>query len=328
MKILMGNNTLSLLAGSEMWILTLAKELKRLGHSVTCYSTDLGLIATKLEADGIHCVKEVGESGSIKPFNPFFEEDQNGDFDVIICNHYEITKYLHSQFPTIPIIATVHGIIHKGENGEIYPEHPITEFKVDQYVAVSEEVQDLLSKEYNIDSVIIRNFFDLQKFNSDKKIKEKPEMILVNSNYWGVQDDINKTIKEVADHYGAKFIGIGANFAPTYEVEEVMKDVDIVFGMGRSVLEGVCMRCLGVVHGRWGTGGILAPDTVNDIRATNFSGRNSGGNLLSSQALIAEIDKYFNQKNIDAMHSYMKKRHNVEVAAKQFIKIAEGLIKK
>lgn len=334
LKILVANQTLDILAGSELWTLTLATELKRLGHDVTAYSPQLGFIATKLEAIGVKCVKEIagGKKGA-KSFNFVFEEEASNDYDVIICAHYKITKYLKSKLPNVPIIAIVHGIIHKNpETVEIFPEHPVTEFKVDQYLAVSEEVQDLLMEVYGIQAKIFRNFFDLERFDFDEKIKlpEKPKTIMVNSNYWGVQDPINQIIKEVADHYDAKFIGIGANFAPTFEVEKILKDVDIVFGMGRSVLEGVCMGKIGVVHGRWGTGGVITPKSYPQLKKTNFSGRIEKGRnqLKSSQEIISQIDSAWNLENIKTMRKIMEEKHNVKIVAKKLIKIAQNLIEK
>lgn len=325
MNILLGNNTLSILAGSETWTKTLGEELVRQGHRVTAFSPILGYIATQMEGGGIKCVSDIGDENSTTKFSPIFEES-NASFDVIICNHYEITKYLHNKFPNVPIIATVHGILHGNkETGEIWPEHPVTEFKVDQYIAVSEEVQNLIKNEYGIESKIIRNFFDLDKFKKDGKISQSPKLFLVNSNYFGVDDQITKVIKAVSNHYGGQLIGVGANFEVTAEINEVLKDVDVVFGVGRSVLEGVCMGKIGVVHGRWGTGGVINPTNVKTLREVNFSGRGSAG-IASPEQIIAEIDASFNQKTVNAMHTYMKREHNVVLAAKEYIKIAEGLI--
>jgi glycosyltransferase involved in cell wall biosynthesis len=327
MKILLANNSLNYLAGSETWTLTLATQLVKMGHDVTAYSPDLGLIATKLEAIGVKCVKELTSENGVKAFDYVLDENKSG-FDVVICAHYHITHYIHSMLPNTPIIAVVHGIIHKNEQtGEIYPEHPVTEFKVDQYVSVSEEVQGILKQTHNIDSVIIRNFIDLDRFKKFK-INSSPKKFLVNSNYWGVEDEINKIIKEVSVHYGAELFGIGINFASTFEVEEIIKDVDVVIGMGRSVLEGLAMGKLGICHGRWGTGGVINPENITQIREFNFSGRNSKSILSTPQELIEQIDRYYTQKNVDEVYKIIKKDHNAKIAAEQLIEIAKGLVKK
>jgi hypothetical protein len=331
MKILLFNQTLQILAGSETYTLTLAAELKRLGHEVTAYSPHLGIIAAKLEGMGVKCVNELVGDGNaqIQPFNPILVESES-NFDIAIGAHYDRTREVRQKFPNLPIIAICHGIIHSNpETGEIYPEHPVTDMRIEQYVAVSEEVQGLLKEAYGIDSVVIRNMFDLSRFKKEGKIKKKPETILVSSNYWGVEDEINKIIKEVAENYNAKFIGIGANFATTYETDEIIKQADIVFGMGRSVMEGVCAGKIGVVHGRWGTGGVVTKETYDTLKLTNFSGRpvKGQGKLLPAKDIIAQIDLAWDQKSVDATHAIIKKEHDVKVIAKKFLDIAEKLIK-
>ncbi len=53
MRILMGNNTLAMLAGSETWTYALACQFKKMGHFVACYSPELGIISDKLREQGI-----------------------------------------------------------------------------------------------------------------------------------------------------------------------------------------------------------------------------------------------------------------------------------
>lgn len=331
MKILLGNNTLSLLAGSETYILTLATELKRLGHDVSAYSTELGFIATQLEAVNIKCFDKIETAGqkAVAPFDPYLKP-KSGNFDVIICAHHEITKYLHQQLPNVPIIGIVHGILHKGPQGQIWPEHPVTDFKVN-YVVASEEIQRKLQNDYNLDSVIIRNFFDLNKFKKEGELSASPKIFLVNSNYWGPQDEISRIIKDVSLNYDAQLHGVGANYQPSYEMEAIIKDVDVVFGMGRSVLEGACMGKLAVIHGRWGTGGVLTPKSYETLKLTNFSGRPWAHDYVEPvftpvDILTGAIDLNFNQENVDAVYEIIKKDHNVEVAAKKFIELAQTLI--
>jgi len=330
MKILVANRTLSLLAGSETYMLTLATELVNLGHEVSAYGTELGFIATQLEAIGVKCFDKIETEGQkqIAPFDPYLKP-KAGNFDVIICAHHEVTKYLHQQLPEVPIIGIVHGILHKSPEGKIWPEHPVTDFDV-KYVAASEEIQRKLKDDHNLESVIIRNFFNLDKFKKEGELRAKPEIFLVNSNYWGPQDEITKIIKEVANNYGAQVHGVGAHFQPSYEMEAIIKDVDVVFGMGRSVLEGACMGKLAVIHGRWGTGGVLTPRSYERLKLTNFSGRefdpNADTKLEPANQIIENIDAVYNQETVDAIYEIIEKHHNVATAAKQFVEIAQSLI--
>ena len=322
MKILLGNNSYDILAGSEMWSLTMAKELVRLGHQVSAYSDKLGFIAMKMEEVGVKCHKNLESDQSLKPFNIVLEEVEDYDFDVIICNHHHITGYLRNKFPNTPIIATIHGILHKDKKTEkILPEHPNLEAKVDQFVGVSEEIQMNLKDNYGLEAVIIKNPFDLGAFKR-QDFNPKIKGILINSNYQNRDSDLTMVIKEVSDHYNAELKAVGVNFQPTYEVEEIVKDVDIVVGMGRSVLEGVAMGKLGLCHGRWGTGGVICPDTLKNISRFNFSGRNSTGKVMTSAEMIEQIDKYYTKENADAMYEYIKKEHDVKVVVQKYLEIA------
>jgi len=333
MKILLGNNSFSYLAGSETYMLTLATELRRLGHEVTAYSPLLGLIATKLEAIGVRCINELeGDNPTqARPFSPILQESE-GQFDVAICAHYEITRTIRKKFANIPIIAICHGILHSHpETGEIFPEHPVTDMKVDQYISVSEEIQSMLKNKYGIESIVMRNLFDLEKFAPSGALPEKPKSILINSNYWGVDDEINQIIKDVAKHYGARLMAVGANFVPASEVHEILKEADIVFGMGRSVMEGFCAGKIAVVHGRWGTGGVITPESYETLKKTNFSGRSIEegiiNNLLPAEEIIKQIDAAWKPEIVSANIELAKQNHDVKVIAAQFLDIANKLIK-
>ena len=327
MKILLGNNTLSLLAGSETWTYTLAVELKKLGHQVYCFSPDLGIISELLEKEGIKSFHQISTSG-IKPFSFVLEEKIEHNYDVIISNHHHIVNFLRKEFPKTPIISTIHGVMHwMEENGKrvMAPEHPALESGVNQFIAVSEEVRDMLNSEYGIDSLVIRNFFDLNKFSTKRPISETPKQFLVNSNYNDKNSEDLKIIREVAKHYGAKLTAVGQNFSWSNNIEKAIEDADVVFGMGRSVLEGVAAGRLGIVHGRWGTGGVINELNVEELRRFNFSGRNSEGKFMTAEELIKEIDKFYKPETISWGINYMKREHNATTAAEAFIRIANDL---
>jgi hypothetical protein len=329
MRILLGNQTLALLAGSETWTSTLARALKAMGHEVTCFSPALGVISAKLENDGIRCIDDVGSSSGAKPFSIVLEPAAPSDFDFIISNHHDITTILRDRFPSKTIVSTIHGVLHttQGPRGEtlIAPEHPAIG-KADIYVAVSEEVQAKLMADYGIKSVIIRNFFDLEAFLPVRTPSEgRPKQFLVNTNYAGRDDREIKLIKEVAAHYGARVAAVGQNFTQTDDVRRAIEDADVVFGMGRSVLEGVAMGRLGIVHGRWGTGGVVNEKNIDVLRACNFSGRNSGGDFWTKERMIEEIDANYKPEVMSWGVGYVAREHNVKKSAQEYIMLGSAV---
>ncbi len=334
MKILLGNNTLALLAGTERWTQTLAIQLKKMGHEVTCFSPELGIISDQLEKDGITSFNQISTSG-VKPFSFILEENIDHNYDVIIANHHHVVEFLRKEFPKTPIISTIHGIMHlvDDRNGSKIkaPEYPALNSGVNQFISVSEEVRDMLLKEYNIDSLIVRNFFDTRSFiplYEGRVFSEKPERFLINSNYNDKDSEDVKIIREVAKHYGAKVVAVGQNFSFSDDIMKAINDSDIVVGMGRSVLEGVAARRLGIVHGRWGTGGVVNESNVEELRKFNFSGRNSNGKFMTVDQLISEIDKYYTRENLMWGVEYTRREHNVVTAAETYVRIAEDLMGK
>lgn len=326
MKILLGNATLSLLAGSETWTLTLAKQLRKMGHHVACFSPSLGVIAEQLDSAGIRSYSDLSPSGVV-PFTYLLEEKVAHEYDVIIANHFHIVGMLREKFPRTPIISTIHGIIHVDDaTGEWQPEHPATESGVGQFIAVSEEVQEKLKREYSIDSLVIRNFFDLEKFMSIPPPEEAaPKRFLINTNYNDRNDPVIEAVREAAKEFDAQVMAIGENFSQAKDVTHAIRSADVVFGMGRSVLEGVAAGRLGIVHGRWGTGGVIHEGSVNALRAVNFSGRGGDSRPASGEELAAMIREHYAQKTFEWGKSYIAREHNAAFAAEQYIRIAEDL---
>ncbi len=322
LKILLGNNSLSLLAGSETWTYSLALALKNLGHDVHCFSPQLGIISEKLIEAGVPCFDAIYAT-EVKPFSFVLEEKIDHNYDVIIANHNHIVDFLRAQFPKKPIISTIHGIMHHHENGDTAPEYPALYSGVNQFVAVSEEVQEKLKEDYGIESMIIRNGFDVERFRKIESSEGKQLQFMVNTNYADRNDPAIVTIREVAKHFGAKVAAIGQNFTQSFDISRAISDSQVVFGMGRSVLEGVAAGRLGIVHGRWGTGGVINESSYEELRLRNFSGR---GNVLATKdEIIKMIEDNLNPIVMVWGKEYIARDHNIVLVAEQYIALAREL---
>lgn len=323
LKILLGNNTLSILAGSETWTYTLALALKEMGHQVSCFSPELGIISEKLIEAGIPCYDNL-TTQLIKPFSHILEEKIDHEYDVIISNHNHIVEYLRSQFPKTPIISTIHGIIHFAENQKA-PEHPALESGVAQFVAVSEEVQEKLKTDYGIDSVVIRQPLDIKKYSNLKPPQDTPRQFMINTNYADRDSAEVVAIRDAAKLLGAKVCAVGMNFTPQFDLTRAIEDSDVIFGMGRSVLEGVAAGRLGIVQGRWGTGGVICEQNIDEIRKRNFSGRNSEGKFATAEEIVEMIQKYYTPEFLEWGKKYVAQNHNILLAAEEYVRIAREL---
>jgi hypothetical protein len=95
LRILIVNNTLDHLAGTELYVLELAKSLAKLGHKPVAYSTDLGTVAHQLRAEGIPVTDDLNTIGTAP--------------DIIHGHHHLETLSALLHFNTVPAIHYCHG---------------------------------------------------------------------------------------------------------------------------------------------------------------------------------------------------------------------------
>ena len=302
MKILIGNNTLSLLAGSETYTYSICLELKKRGHKITAFSFTLGKIAEMLKKQDIEVVDKL--------------EGRRDDFDLIITNHINIANYIKSKVPKTPMIFTTHGIIG-------YPEEP--PLYADYHVAVSEEVQKLLKEKYQVESTIIRNGIDLDRFKEKNKRSDKPRRILMSSSYYSQHSEIFKAIYEACGIINAEVHVIGKDFNWIWETEEVYNSVDMVVTLGRGCLEAMACNRPVVCIGHWGKNqmlsadGLITKENYKEIRKNNFSSRRFRQDW-NTKDILKEFNKY------DATTDYRKiveKEHDIKFAVDQYLDLVK-----
>ena len=138
MKILLTNNHLERLGGSETWVYTMAQELKRRGYQVGVYTKVKGYVSDLLK-DLI--------------------DDEPQGYDLALINHNSCMG-VDAKFK----IFTSHGTVPELER-------PIE--GADYYVAVNENV----AEKYNIET-IIKNPIDTELFKPITEIKDNVETVL------------------------------------------------------------------------------------------------------------------------------------------------------
>jgi hypothetical protein len=212
------------------------------------------------------------------------------------------------------------------EDGKtIAPEHPALNSGVAQFVAVSEEVQEKLKNDYGIDSVIIRQPLDIKKYSTLRDPQKYPKQFLINTNYAGRDDEEIKAVRDAAKLIGAKVAAVGVNFTQQFDLTKAIEESDVIFGMGRSLLEGVAAGRLGICHGRWGTGGVICEEKIDEIRKQNFSGRNSNFKFATAEEIVRIIEKYYKPEILEWSKNYTAKNHNVLLAAEEYVRLAREL---
>lgn len=286
LSILIANNSLNSIGGSETFTYTLIEELKALGHFVEYFTFDKGAISNKIEKD----------------LNVFFKSKKK--YDLILANHNTCVKELYG-FGFI--IQTCHGIYPKLEQPSIF---------ADAYVSISQEIQNHLAL-LGYPSKIILNGINLKRFFPFKDVNAslKKVLSLCHSN------NANILLKEVCKELNVELKIAYKYNNPTFEVEKLINDVDLVVGLGRSAYEAMaCGRPVVVWDDRkyfesFGDGyvkGKLGFSIINNCSGRYFK------RMLHKEDLVKEFLKYdssdsiyfrsFAEKNLDIkkqLHEYL-----------------------
>lgn len=310
MNILIGNNSLEYLAGSETWAESVALALAALGCTVRGYGRTLGVIAERLQAAGIACVDDPQRLGGFRP-------------SLIVAAHWPVVEALAAAFPRTPLVSVIHGIEHRRDDGSPALEHPSLGDHVSAYVAVSEEVRDKLGHDHGLPSMVLRNAISLHRYPA-APAASRPHHLLFSANDVSADDPRCRVLRDVAVRLGARFVGIGSLLGTCVSPWQEIARADVVFGMGRTVLEGMAMGRLGVVHGRFGTAGVVCADSAPLLRLRNYSGRGSG-RCWSADELVRAIEAAYNPDNLAFGPRYVARHHDALVVARTLVDLGVAL---
>lgn len=263
-KVLVGNNHLSQLGGSEIFTYTIIKAFYELGYKVFFTTHIFGQVGEKCREYATY----------ISP-NDIHQEK------------FEYAFISHTSIALLPIKANkIVQICHSALPGLEEPS-----LLVDFHVTVSQGASDRLANR-GVYSKVIYNPIDLARFKSVNPLNEKPKTIL--SLCQGSLADQN--VELACEKLGIKFLSYSKTRTATWDLEKVINKADIVVSIGRGVWEAMaCGRNVIVYDSRSYATNRGDGYITNDIFEKSLS-RNSIGAAFEidfdADSLIKEIDKY------------------------------------
>lgn len=289
LKILVTNNHLKNIGGSETFTYTLVKELERRKQNVDVFTFEKGLVSDKLNT--VDKLKE--------------------KYDIIFVNHNTCLKYILENTKGFKIL-TCHGI---------YPqlEQPIS--GADAYVSIAEEVQDHL-KNLGFKSYLIRNGVDCRRFFPRRKINEKCNFVLSTCHGEEAKYNISEACKRL--NISFKFTGTRLEDR-IFEIENLIDEADLVFGLGRSAYESMSSgRNVIIYDSRHYTefktaDGLVTMDSIKETQKNNCSGRRFKLHF-SVDSIMNEIKKY-KQEYGDFNRQYALENFNIEKQVDKYLEI-------
>jgi len=280
MKILFTTHHLIKYSGTETYSLTLVKLLSQKKHQITIYS--------KYQSSDF---KKYFKRNNITIVDNL-DLIKNKKFDIIHAQHNINVIEVRHYFPNTPIVIVVHGI-------EPFLEQPtFHQLNISHYCAISDEIKKHLIK-LGISPTkvsIVRNLFDNTAFFCKKPLNSKIKKVLVFSNYDHTKKDqlIQESCKKL--NIELNFLGGKYGTKKYSQLNEVLNEYDIVFTVGRGVIETILAGRIPFVINENYTDGLVTPENFLKISKNNFSGRKL--KIKTSQKYIINELKRYKTSNI------------------------------
>lgn len=261
MKILLTNQSLQYVGGTEKWTYTMAKCLADRGHEIDVLTLMEGMTSERMVS-----FARIAD----KPLRP--------EYDLILANHG--TAFYRTRETDGFKVFTSHGPTHRLEM-------PIG--GADVYVGVSKEVVSRrLSESFPKDMLVITNGVDLTDFRppSPRPIRDVPHVLVACKSA-----EAGNLACAAAEASGCTVEPVHYLSEPVWDMAARMRGADMVVGAGRTAIEALacganvlCYDMRSKPHGPRTDGWITAVN-VNHLAQVNFSTR-AYGNVCDYAALV------------------------------------------
>lgn len=281
MKILLTNHHLFSYQGTENFTYVIADFLRRRGHEVTLYSAYFARLQEDFKRIGVRIVTDI-------------ETIKGEAFDIAHVHHqinlYEVRFY----FPTLPIVLLCHGV-------NFLETPPSFDVNVTQFLAVSERAENnMLKAGVEKDKIrLFRNMIDEDEFYPIKPIHEFPKKALVVSNKIDLYTE--EVIRNACQQFNIACTFVGERFKKVsyHEMAELINQYDLIFSLGRGVMEALFCGRIPIVLDFEGGDGMVTEKTIHEQVKSNFSGNLY--NLRYSVDELVEVIKQYDATKIDSL---------------------------
>lgn len=293
MRILLTNNHLQYLMGSETFTHTLAKAAIEYGAEVFLHTFFAGEVSKRIFAMGVKPAKMTR-------------------YNLVLANHNSCVKHCHNM-GWGPVVQTCHGKVPQLEQPS-----PLAA----RYVAITKEVQqhitNLTGKE---DVPVIYNMIDTDRFTLRNPVNKKPKWALSLSKSL----DFNKELETELKRHNITLFYAHYSALPVWEIEKLINDVDFVISLGRGVMEAMaCGRQSMIIDRRayqeQMADGMLTTANVDQLIETNFSGRYNKIKKPLPE-MIDEMLADYNADDSEPLREWAMKELNYHTQFEKYLKI-------
>ena len=254
MRVVIGLLSLGQPGGTESYVLTVARELGRLGHEVVVAAQELGPMAEEAERAGVRVAADATEWPD--------------RCDAIFAHDAIMTCELAERYSDTRLVYFAHSPVYEHQL-------PILLEGVVAAVVVASELTARRIRALALDAPIVRlrHPIDTDRFSAGP-IRDRPRRALLLGNY--LTGRRRKALVDAWEEAGVECVQVGAYSRTTADVVPEIAHADIVVAKARAALEGMsCARAV-YVYDAWGGDGWVTPGNYSALEANNFAGLATG----------------------------------------------------
>ncbi|PTR16483.1 glycosyl transferase family 4 [Nitrosospira sp. Nsp2] len=293
MNILITNNTLATLGGSEWVVVELARALSSRGHQVAACSSQIAEAGTMLKGMSIPVIPDPFDS----PFKP----------DVIHGQHHLDTVRALCAFPDVPAIYHCHGYLPWVEDP---PVHPRIRYYVGMSSVVSERIRFSLGLS-DRDVMTIPNWVDLDRFRFVRDPRHKPRKALLYLRSFDRHSWHASQLCQAFEWMGIK-LDLWMPQRETRAPEVVLPQYDIVLASGRSAIEAMASGCAVLPISPSACLDLVDLTNFDFFQSQNFSPRLSTGQF-NAESIVRAVSSY-NPEHVKAVTEAVRSRCTLSAA--------------
>ena len=192
------------------------------------------------------------------------------------------------RFPRTPALFVCHGWLPWEEAP---PRHP----RISRYLAVSEVTRERLVAEAGVPPervAVVANFVDLSRFRLRGPLPHRPARALILNNAVGPGSRLAEAAGRACAEAGIALDIFGAAAGnATDRPEELLRDYDVVFAVGRTALEAMAVGCAVITARAGGLGALVGPAELDGMRVANF-GLACTQRRIDAAAIAGELARY------------------------------------
>jgi hypothetical protein len=303
MRFLVSFNHLEQPGGSQVYALTVAEQLERLGHDAILVTWQEGEMSTEARARGLRVIAP--------------EAVVAGDAEAIVASDAATLLALAERDP--PAVRIM--VMHSSEY--ILQTPPQLPGACQAIVVLNENIRRRAEAlAVSVPIVRLRQPVDLERYRRLTPPRRPPRRMLIFGNLpRGPRPD---SMSEACRAAGLEPVVVGGPGLTTTKPEQALDEADAVLGIGRCALEGLAARRPVYVAGPAGADGWIRAENFTALEADGFSGRGAlrrdGSPNLADDFVCAP-----EPEEVQILYERVVREHDAGVHAEDLVALARQL---